>query len=159
MVAAPLWGRLIDRAGVRRVLVICCFGIAAVPLLWLLPTPSRLWPLAVDAVVAGALWSGHGLASFTLPLDLTPRVGRAAYLAVLSTTAGLAFSVGTVCGGLLAENLPNPTSLFGHPMADLQALFVASALLRLVGARLAMRIPLASRPRRPPRVLSRDGVD
>jgi hypothetical protein len=127
--------------GVRRVLVLCCSGIAAVPLIWLLPTPTRLWPLAVDAVVAGALWSGHGIASFTLPLEQTPRLGRPAYLAVLSTMAGLAFSLGTVSGGVLADRLRNPTTFFGHPLANLQVLFVLSALLRLLGARLALRIP------------------
>jgi MFS family permease len=140
MLVAPLWGRLIDRVGVRRVLVLCCFGIAAVPLVWLLPTPTCLWPLAVDAVVAGALWSGHGLASFTLPFELTPREGRPAYLAVLATVSGLAFSAGTLLGGTLAETLPNPTVVFGHPLADLQVLFVASAVLRFAGARLALGI-------------------
>jgi hypothetical protein len=118
-----------------------------VPLVWLLPTPSRLWPLAVDAVLAGAVWSGHGIASFTLPLDLTPRLGRPAYLAVLSTTGGLAFSLGTVGGGLLAEHLPDALSLFGHPIADLQALFLISAVLRLVGARVALLIPPSHRAR------------
>jgi MFS family permease len=140
MMAAPLWGRLIDRVGVRRVLVICSFGIAAVPLLWLLPTPARLWPLAVDAVVAGALWSGHALAAFTLPLEVAPREARPAYLGVLSTMGGLAFSVGTVLGGLLADALPRPIALFGHPLAALQVLFLLSALLRFAGARLSLGI-------------------
>jgi MFS family permease len=139
MLVAPLWGRLIDRAGVRRVLVLCSFGIAAVPLVWLLPTPSRLWPLAVDALLAGALWSGHGIASFTLPFDLTPRDGRPAYLAVLATVGGLAFSVGTLLGGTLAQTLP-PIALLGRPVADLQVLFVISALLRFAGARVALGI-------------------
>jgi MFS family permease len=140
MLAAPLWGRLIDRVGARRVLVVCSFAIAAVPLLWLVPTPTRLWPVAVDAIGAGALWSGHGLASFTLPLELTPRRGRSAYLAVLSSLGGLAFGAGTLAGGTLAEALPDPTTLFGHPLAALQALFVASAVLRFAGARVALAL-------------------
>jgi MFS family permease len=140
MLAAPLWGRLIDRVGARRVLVICSFAIAAVPLVWLLPTPTRLWPLAVDAIGAGALWSGHGLASFTLPLELTPRSGRPAYLAVLSSLGGLAFGAGTLAGGALAEALPDPTTLLGQPLAALQALFVASAVLRFAGARVALAL-------------------
>ena len=32
-----------------------------------------LWPLLADVVLAGALWSGHNLASFSLPLAVTPR--------------------------------------------------------------------------------------
>jgi MFS family permease len=149
MVAAALWGRLIDRVGARRVMVICSHGIALVPLLWLFPAPSVLWPLAVDALLAGALWSGHSLAAFTLPLELTPREGRPVYLAALATTAGLAFSVGTVLGGLLAESLPRPVQLLGHPLADLQVLFLVSSLLRFVGARVSTAIPA-----RPPRPLS-----
>jgi MFS family permease len=145
MLAAPLWGRFIDRAGARRALVICSSGIAAIPLLWLLPTPSMLWPLALDAVVAGALWSGHALASFTLPLEVTPREGRPAYLAVLSSTGGLAFSAGTVMGGLLAETLPRPMVLFGHPLAELQVVFVVSAVLRFAGARAATAIAVGRR--------------
>jgi MFS family permease len=140
MAVAPLWGRLIDRAGARRVLVTCSYGIAAVPLVWLLPSPGHLWPLAVDAVMAGALWSGHALASFTLPLELTPREGRPASLAVVSTVAGLAFSAGTVLGGLTADALPFPPVLLGHRLAALQVLFVASSVLRFAAARLATRI-------------------
>jgi ABC-type uncharacterized transport system substrate-binding protein len=41
-------------------LVLCSFGIAAVPALWLFVTPDRLWPLALEAVAAGALWACHG---------------------------------------------------------------------------------------------------
>jgi MFS family permease len=140
MMAAPLWGRLIDREGPRRVLVICSFGIAVVPLLWVFPTPSHLWPLAADALVAGALWSGHALSSFTLPLELTPREGRPTYLALLSTVGGLAFSIGTVMGGLVAESLPRTLVVLGHPWAQLQVLFVASAVLRFAAARLARAI-------------------
>ena len=32
---APLWGHAVDRLGARPVLVLCSFGIAAVPALWL----------------------------------------------------------------------------------------------------------------------------
>jgi MFS family permease len=140
MMAAPLWGRLIDRVGPRRVLVTCSYGIAAVPLVWLFPTPSQLWPLALDALVAGVLWSGHALASFTLPLELIPRQGRSTYLAALSTIGGLSFGAGTVLGGLLAENLPRATFLLGHPLADLQVLFLASSVLRFAGAFAALAI-------------------
>jgi MFS family permease len=149
MLAAPLWGRLIDRAGAGRVLVICSFAIAGVPLMWLLPTPSQLWPVAADALLAGALWSGHALASFTLPLEVMPREGRPTYLAVLSTTGGLSFSIGTVLGGVIAELLPDSVVLLGHPLADLQVLFLASALLRLASASLAPGIGRAGE-RRPP---------
>ena len=50
---APLWGLAVDRLGARPVLVLCSFGIAAVPALWLFIAPDFLWPLAVEAAAAG----------------------------------------------------------------------------------------------------------
>lgn len=142
MLAAPLWGRAIDRYGERPVLVCCSFGIAVVPAIWLLPTPDFLWPIALDALLAGVLWGGHGLASFALPLSLAPRRGRPFYLAAFSAAGGLAFAAASATGGLAARSLPVELHLrvLGRPMFALQALFVASALARLGAAGLAVRI-------------------
>ncbi|MFP2903185.1 hypothetical protein ACLEQD_43990, partial [Corallococcus sp. 4LFB] len=49
-------------------LMCCSLGISAIPMLWLLPTAGTLWPLLFDVLLAGSLWSGHGLAIFALPL-------------------------------------------------------------------------------------------
>src|SRR5262249_11939887 len=38
VLAAPLWGRLIDRLGARPVLITCGFGTSAIPLIWLFAT-------------------------------------------------------------------------------------------------------------------------
>src|SRR5437867_8011819 len=72
IVSAPLWGRAVDRFGARPVLAVCSFGIAAVPAIWLFPTPAFLWPLALEAALSGALWGGHGLAAMDLTVDLSP---------------------------------------------------------------------------------------
>jgi MFS family permease len=140
VLAAPLWGRLIDRRGARPVLIICAFGISAIPLIWLFPTPGRLWPLAFDAVGAGVLWGGHNLAAFALPLAVAPRRGRPLYIAAFSATTGLAFSLATALGGALAGCLPERAPLLGHDIYNLQWLFVASSLLRLGAAFVALRI-------------------
>ena len=140
VLAAPLWGRLIDRLGARPVLIACAFGVSAVPLIWLFPTPTFLWPLALDALLAGALWGGHNLATFVLPLTATPRVGRPHYIAAVATSGGLAFSLATVGGGALAQRLPEMTTLLGRPLHSLQILFALSAVLRFGAAFLALRI-------------------
>src|SRR5207237_203615 len=49
IVAAPLWGRALDRVGARPVLVACCFGLCLSPVLWLFPREGLLWPLALAA--------------------------------------------------------------------------------------------------------------
>lgn len=140
VLTAPLWGHLVDRVGARPVLVTCSFGLASVPLLWLIPREGTLWPLAIDAVVAGALWCGHGLAIFALPLSVTPRQGRPFYLAATSTVAGIAFTAAAAAGGLLVESLPDRLTLAGRSWHDLQVLFLGSGLLRAGAAVLCLRI-------------------
>jgi MFS family permease len=140
VLAAPLWGRLIDRLGARPVLITCGFGTSAIPLIWLFPTPTMLWPLVFDAVLAGVLWGGHNLATFALPLTVTPRRGRPFYLAACAAAAGLAFSLATAAGGALAGLLPERTVVLGRPLASLQVLFGVSAILRFSAAFLTLRI-------------------
>ncbi len=140
VLAAPLWGRLIDRLGARPVMISCAFGVAAVPLIWLLPTPARLWPLALDSLFAGVFWGGHNLAMFVLPLTATPRRGRPHYVAAIATAGGFAFGLSTIAGGALAQRLPAVTTIAGRPLQSLQVLFALSALARFGAAFAALRI-------------------
>jgi MFS family permease len=140
MLAAPLWGALIDRLGARPVLTACSFGIAGIPLIWLAPTEQRLWPLAFDAVLAGLFWSGHALAVFALPLAITPRRERPYYVAAFAAVGGIAFTTATALGGSLALWMPAQLPIPGWPLHNLQALFALSALLRLGAAFLSRRI-------------------
>jgi MFS family permease len=140
MAAAPLWGACIDRVGARPVLAACSFGIGAIPFLWLLPSEGWLWPLALDAALAGLLWSGQSLAVFALPLSLTTRRQRPYYLASLSAMSGLAFTGATLVAGALATWLPARVSLAGASLHSLQLLFVASGVLRLAAAFITLRV-------------------
>lgn len=141
MLAAPVWGRLIDRVGARPVLIICSFGIAFIPFLWLVPTRTAwLAPLVADAILAGALWSGHTLAAFALPLAATPRKGRPFYLAGISATSGVAFAAATALAGLALRAMPDEVIVGGHRLVDIQLLFAASGVLRFVAAFTALGI-------------------
>ncbi|HZH74466.1 MAG TPA: MFS transporter [Archangium sp.] len=140
MLTAPLWGRLIDRLGAQPVLLACSLGIGFVPLIWLFPTATFLWPLLLDVMLAGALWSGHGLAAFALPLSVAPRKGRPFYLAAFSTAGGLAYAAASTLAGGLASLTPVEFTLGGHAWVNLHVLFVLSAVARMAAAFLAMRI-------------------
>ena len=140
MIAAPMWGALIDRLGARPVLAACSFAISGIPLLWLLPTESRLWPLAVDAALAGTFWSGHSLAVFALPLAVTQRRQRPFFVAALAAVGGLAFAAATATAGALASWLPARIAPFGLTIHSLEVLFVVSGALRLGASFLALRI-------------------
>jgi MFS family permease len=140
ILVSPLWGRALDRLGSRPVLAVCSLGIAAMPLFWLLPTPQVLWPIIFDALASGLFWSGHGLASFALPLEIAPRRERAFYLATFGAAGGLAAAVAASLGGALASHLPQTFSLLGHTGYGLHILFVVSAAGRLLAAFLALRL-------------------
>ncbi len=140
MLAAPLWGKLIDRLGARPVLTACSFVIGFIPLIWLLPTEARLWPLAGDAILAGLFWSGHALAVFALPLAVTPRRERPYYVAAFAAVGGIAFTSATALGGALALWLPARLPIPGWPLHNLQVLFALSGVLRLAAAFLSHHI-------------------
>ena len=140
MLAAPLWGRAIDRLGPRPVLVACSFGVSIVPLLWLAATPHFLWPIALDAVISGLLWGGHGIAVFALPLASSPRHGRPFYLAAFAVAGGVAFSASTALAGALAQSLPPTVRIAGGEFANLQLLFLLTSAARLMAAAYGARI-------------------
>lgn len=141
VLAAPMWGRAVDRLGSRPVLAFCSLGIALVPVIWLFVTPDRLWPLLIEVIVAGTLWAGHGIAVFDLPFDLSPKNGRPIYLAVFATAGGLGFALASGLGGFLAGALPERFDLWGTTFTGIHVLFFLSAIARLFAALLAHPIP------------------
>lgn len=143
MLAAPLWGRAQDRLGARPLLIVCSFGLALSPALWLLPSEHNLWPLAVDAVLGGALLGGYNLAAFTLPLELSGPRERSFHVAAFAATGGLAMGLASLGGGAIVHALPPLTFGFHAP----QILFALAALSRLLAAVLSLRIvEVGSRP-------------
>jgi hypothetical protein len=141
MLSAPLWGRALDRFGARPVLAACSFAAAGLPLVWLTTSPGFLWPIAVDALVGGVAWSGHGLASFALPLSVAPRRERPFYLATFAMAGGAAYAFATWGGGTLAAVLPRGLATLGAAHGHgLEVLFALSALGRFASAFLALRI-------------------
>jgi MFS family permease len=140
ILTAPLWGKMIDRSGAQPVLMACSLGISVIPALWLLPSAGTLWPLLFDVLLAGSLWSGHGLAIFALPLSVAPRKGRPFYLAAFATAGGLAYAAAAAVGGAIAAVLPPQFMLGGHLWVNLHVLFVLSSVARLGAGLLASRI-------------------
>jgi hypothetical protein len=159
ILSVPLWGRALDRAGARPVLATCTFGLAAAPILWIVPTEACPWPIAFDALLSGTLLAGHALASFALPLSLAPRSGRPFYLATFSAAGGLAYALASAAGGALASALPARFVLWGHPSHGLHLLFVLSAVGRLSSGWLALRIrEPGARPARELRAVARGAI-
>ena len=125
VVTTPLWGRTLDRAGGRRVLVACSFGAAMSSLAWVFATQGSAWLIGVDAVVSGLLLGGQELAVFTLPLAAAPSARRPLYAAASVMVGGVAYGGASVAAGALADSIP------------LRAILVAAVGWRLLAALVA----------------------
>jgi hypothetical protein len=138
--AAPFWGRAVDRAGVGRVLVLSAAGAATLPFLWLAASRQVLWPVAVDAVLGGVLLGGQGVAATNLAVAVAPRGRRAEVHASYSTAAGLAFAAASVASGVLTTKLPLFVGVAGAGVAVRKLVFAAGGAARLGAAALSARV-------------------
>ena len=140
MLAAPLWGRVLDRGGARPVLFTSAFALSLSPVFWIFAMEGRLWPLAIDAAVSGAANAGLSLATFSLPLALSRPATRSFYVGALAAAGGLAAGIGSAAGGAVVKVLPGAWTLLGQPLVAAQALFLVGAAARLFAAVLALRV-------------------
>lgn len=134
--AAPAWGRAVDRFGARPVLVVSTLGVAAMPLLWMAARPDFLWPLVLDAMVSGALWGGQQIAMFDLPLRASEPRARPQALAAVAMALGLGWIAGSWLFGALASSSLARGAL-GEPLL---LVFLLSSLGRASSALLALRV-------------------
>ncbi len=98
-----IWGQLNDRKGAQLVMQLSAFGVMLSPLVWIFSTSP--WHPIIGEGVGGLAWSGWGLASFNLLLELTPEDRRPSYVAAHSFVNGLAAFVAPLIGGVIAEQL------------------------------------------------------
>jgi hypothetical protein len=128
VVTTPLWGRMLDRAGGRRVLVACSAGVAISSLSWIFVTEGWAWLIAVDAIVSGLLLGGQELAVVTLPLAAATSSRRPLYAATSVMVGGVAYGGASVAAGALAD------------VISLRAILVAAALWRLFASLVATAV-------------------
>ncbi|MHC4861668.1 MAG: MFS transporter, partial [Planctomycetota bacterium] len=85
--AAPLMGRLVDRAGSRRVYTWSLLACALLPLTFL---ATRSVPYAALTLAAyGAAFTGFRTASYTLTAELTPEEARGRHFALYNVVMSL----------------------------------------------------------------------
>ena len=132
VLSAPIWGRAIDRAGPRAVLLLCSLGLAASPVLWLLAAEGRLWPIALDALAGGIFAAGHALAMFALPLAVAPERERPFWHAGFAVAGGAGYAVASALAGHAAAS-----PLAACLDSPIRLLLVLSAVARVAAAGLA----------------------
>lgn len=123
---APIWGRLSDRIGRRRVLLVTVAGTGLSYLLWIF---SEGFVLLLLARVLGGLMAGNIAVATAAVADVTSRADRAKGMGMIGMAFGLGFIVGPAIGGLAtlwnpaATEAATATGLWGlHPFS-LPAIF------------------------------------
>jgi MFS family permease len=129
----PWWGKISDRHGNRRVIIVTSAIIPFLPITWALTT--NFYALLCVQVISGMAWSGFNLAVFNFIYDaVTPdkRPRTMSYFGLVNS----AFSLlgGVVIGATLAKYLPSAYRLGPFHVAflsSLPAVFVVSGVLRI----------------------------
>jgi MFS family permease len=127
------WGLVADRAGNKPVLALCAVGISFLPFFWCAARPHFMYPVFFIPFWAGFCWSGFNLATFTLPLALSPRESRTYFIAAFGIVTGVATFAASTAGGVTAHiAAAYEWKLAGLTFNHYHLLFVLSAVGRLL---------------------------
>ncbi|HEX2956064.1 MAG TPA: MFS transporter [Chitinispirillaceae bacterium] len=122
--ALPVWGRLADSIGNRRVILFTGFLICTVPLPYLIS--SHPWHIWVLNYYTGFCWSGYNLGNFNYLLLASGKNRPEISISFSVAVNGVSVFIFSMIGGYLSHNLPH---IFAW---QLQSLFLLSAILRFV---------------------------
>lgn len=134
------WGGLSDRFGNKKILNVCGWGVAAVPVLWLFS--HHVLYLMLIQVYSGLVWSGFSLAAANFIFDAVTPPKRARCVAYQGLVNGVFLLIGSLAGGFTASHLPGSLSLgpwTWRPAFMLPVIFLISGLMRFVAAALFLR--------------------
>jgi len=124
-VAAPVLGRLADRHGRRRLLLLSLAGSAAS--LALMGLAGTLWLLLVARAVAGLCGGSIGVAQ-AFAADLAGPAGRTKAMGRVGAAIGLAFTLGPALGALSAPLGFAATAFIGAGIAAANGIVAAFVL-------------------------------
>lgn len=124
-VAAPVLGRLADRYGRRRLLLLSLAGSAAS--LALMGVAGALWLLLVARAVAGLCGGSIGVAQ-AFAAELAGPAGRTKAMGMVGAAIGLAFTLGPALGALSAPLGFATTAYIGAGLAAVNGIAAALVL-------------------------------
>lgn len=99
---APMWGRLSDRIGRKRVILIGIFGLAIS--FFLMAASSALWMLFAARIIGGFLSSANMPAVMAYVADITLPEDRGKGMGIIGAAIGLGFIFGPAIGGIFSES-------------------------------------------------------
>lgn len=118
-VFAPIWGRLSDHFGRRRILLLTVGGAALSYLVWLF---SRDFVVLLVARTIGGIMAGNIAVATAAVADVTSRENRSKGMALIGLAFGLGFIVGPAIGGMTSmwnpvETWPASAAWGLHPFS------------------------------------------
>jgi MFS family permease len=125
-------GRLSDRYGDRRPLIVALFAISPALLFWMAATPETWWLL----FAAYGLWGLFGIVNLcqqNLALRLAPASDNTLHFALFRQIGGLLAGLAGLCGGLWLDSLLRESAsvqVAGWMLGPFQIVFAASLLGR-----------------------------
>lgn len=128
----PIWGRMCDRVGSRRIIAVTGFLLPTVPVIWLLE--HEIWYLLLIQTYGGIVWSGFEIATCNYVFESTQTSTRVAYISYYNVINGMVIFCGGIIGGLLLKY----KHVFGCDLFWSQYfyLFLLSGMLRLLATSL-----------------------
>ena len=127
------WGRIGDRFGNKKVLLVTGLTVPFLPMLYLFST--NFYFLIVVNFLGGIIWAGLSLGLQNYVFDSVRAEDRAKGVAVWNTVNALGWFAGAMLGGWLATVAPAEVSLPGLELrlaSNLPVVFFISGALRLV---------------------------
>jgi hypothetical protein len=136
MLASRRVGRMVDRLGVKRMLLLGHFFWSFLPAIWLLATPSTavIW-IGLASLVGGVFPAAANNAGVKLVTRFASPEESGMYMAVSTMIGSFAGGLGSVvAGGFLSLIGAWSFTVFGLVVSGFPLLFVTSFLLRLASA-------------------------
>jgi MFS family permease len=127
-------GRMVDRVGIKRVLLISYFSWTLIPFLWLFATPGSalLW-VGLGGVIGGIFSASANNAGVKLVTRFPSPRESGMYMAVSTMVASISNGIAAVCAGAILNALGGWTaSVFGLVVSSFPLLFMISFVLRMV---------------------------
>jgi MFS family permease len=133
ILSARRMGRLVDRWGSRRVLLIGHLGWALLPVFWLFATArTAVFWLSLQSVVSGVFATAANNAGLKLVTRFPPPEQSPMYMAVSSSTANIANGIGALVAGVFLQVMGGWTAPVGRlTLSAFPVLFAVSFVLRL----------------------------
>ncbi|BAY99120.1 hypothetical protein NIES37_30990 [Tolypothrix tenuis PCC 7101] len=106
MLLIILWGKLADKIGNRRILIVIGILVALTPVLWMGVSANSwniwLW-LPLLHIFTGGTCAAIDLCNNNMQLGIVPVKNQSIYFAIASAVAGVSGALGTTIGGFIAQ--------------------------------------------------------